>query len=142
MKVMVWTLTTDDDSVTTTVHTSSDDAYDTLRKNYASELPEGTSADDLVEYLTEGEGQQGLAFWVEEHEIEVPEAIPSDLRLSFTPDAIREHFEGDEPDPTEGLTDEQLAEVGRMALTDDGLYRAFHDALTWAIKDDEQEQQA
>lgn len=62
--------------------------------------------------------------------------IPWDLRLSFTPDAIREHFEGDEPDPTEGMTDEQLAEVGRTALTDDMLYDAFHGALVWALDEE------
>lgn len=66
---------------------------------------------------------------------EIDEAIPGDLRLSFTPNAIREHFEGadDEDNLTLGMSDEQLAEVGRAALTDDGLYRAFHEALTWAL---------
>lgn len=63
-----------------------------------------------------------------------PAAIPGDLRLSFTPNAIREHFESDEVDPTEGLTDEQLVEVGRLALTDDRVYRAFHEALVWAVE--------
>lgn len=63
------------------------------------------------------------------------DVIPYDLRLSFTPAAIREHFEGDDEDPTASLTDEQLAEVGRTALTDDGLYRAFHEALVWALEE-------
>jgi hypothetical protein len=67
--------------------------------------------------------------WVPVSQDDAPEAIPFDLRLSFTPDAIRDHFEGDEPDPTEGMTDEQLTEVGRTALADHGVYRAFHDAL-------------
>lgn len=68
-----------------------------------------------------------------------PVPIPDDLRLSFTPDAIREHFEGDDPDPTEHMTDEELADVGRTALLDDGLYRAFHEALTWALEDNDAE---
>lgn len=41
------------------------------------------------------------------------------LRLSFAPDAIREHFDGDDDDPTVGLNDAQLAEIGAAALTDD-----------------------
>jgi hypothetical protein len=60
-----------------------------------------------------------------------------DLRLSFTPDAIREHFENEDPDPTAGKTDEELREVGYTALTDDGLYRAFHEALVWALDHEE-----
>jgi hypothetical protein len=56
------------------------------------------------------------------------------LRLSFTPSAIREHFEGDEPDPTEGMTDEQLREIGEAALNDDILYREFHRALVAAFE--------
>lgn len=79
----------------------------------------------------------GAWAFITEPDTEPDEAIPYDLRLSFTPDAIREHFQDDEPDPTEDMTDEQLAEVGRTALTDDGLYRAFHDALVWALPDDE-----
>lgn len=59
--------------------------------------------------------------------------INPDLRLSFVPKAIREHFECDDDDPTEGLTDEQLREVGLIALTDDGIYRAFHESLVWAL---------
>jgi hypothetical protein len=68
-----------------------------------------------------------------------PEVIPFDLRLSFTPDAIREHFEGDEPDPTEGMTDEELADVGRSALCDDILYREFHQALVAVLVDEEED---
>jgi hypothetical protein len=58
-----------------------------------------------------------------------------DLRLYFTPNAIREHFECDEPDPTAGLTDDQLREVGWLALTDDSLYRTFHECLVWALEE-------
>lgn len=55
------------------------------------------------------------------------------LALWFTPQAIREHYEGDADDPTRGLTDDQLVEVGKQALGDDGLYRAFHSSLEWAL---------
>jgi hypothetical protein len=75
--------------------------------------------------------------WRKNTETPTDDVIPYDLRLSFTPDAIREHFEGDEPDPTEGMTDEQLTEVGRTALVDEGLYRAFHESLTWALTEND-----
>lgn len=55
------------------------------------------------------------------------------LALWFTPQAIRDHYEGDSDDPTKSLSDEELVEVGQQALTDDGLYRAFHSALEWAL---------
>ena len=59
------------------------------------------------------------------------------LRLSFAPDAIREHFEDDHEDPrrreVEAMSDEQLERVGARALTDAGLYRAFHEALILAL---------
>lgn len=57
------------------------------------------------------------------------------LRLSFTPDAIREHFDSDDEFDVDSMTDEQLGEVGSIALQDDGLYRAFHEALEWAMKE-------
>lgn len=49
--------------------------------------------------------------------------------LSFEPDAIREHFEVDEDDPTEDMTDEELLAIGENALQDDELYRVFHELL-------------
>lgn len=49
--------------------------------------------------------------------------------LSFEPDAIRDHFEADDPDPTEDLTDEQLEEIAMKALQDDKLYGVFHELL-------------
>lgn len=53
------------------------------------------------------------------------------LRLSFTPDAIREHFEGDPiSDHLDTLTDDALAQIGFDALTDDRLYEVFHQVLT------------
>lgn len=54
------------------------------------------------------------------------------LRLSFSPDAIREHY-ADEDGKIEGLTEEQLCQVGMTALTDDLVYSAFHEALERAI---------
>lgn len=49
--------------------------------------------------------------------------------LSFEPDAIRDHFEADEDDPTVSMTDEQLLTVGSDALQDDRLYNVFHELL-------------
>jgi len=53
------------------------------------------------------------------------------LRLSFTPDAIREHFDtGDSYSLIVGdLTDEELAEVGEFALGSPVLYKIFHELL-------------
>lgn len=57
------------------------------------------------------------------------------LCLWFTPEAIREHFAGLEPDRTQGLTDEQLIEVGQYALDHDALYETFHDVLLDAFRE-------
>lgn len=59
------------------------------------------------------------------------------LALWFTPQAIREHYEGDDDDPTAGMTDDELAKAGHQALLDDGLYRAFHAALEGALGRDD-----
>lgn len=62
------------------------------------------------------------------------------LRLSFTPDAIREHFDGDDDgisEKVESMTDDQLAEVGASALMDDRLYGVFHEVLCDALSDEE-----
>lgn len=61
-----------------------------------------------------------------------PEADPF-LRLYFTPSAIRSHFECDDDDPTENLTDDDLAAIGAMAIQDDSLYRVFHEVLSFAL---------
>jgi hypothetical protein len=53
--------------------------------------------------------------------------------LSFEPDAIRDHFEVDDDDPTEGMSDEELEGIGTTALQDDRLYEAFHEALSDAL---------
>lgn len=57
------------------------------------------------------------------------------LRLSFEPQAIRDHFDSDDPNPTTNLTDEQLARVGEIALQDDRIYEAFHRALDEALRE-------
>jgi hypothetical protein len=65
---------------------------------------------------------------------------PNPLALYFTPDAIRDHFEGDVIDNNEdgGLatwivheaTDDQLRELGEACLTSDTLYSEFHRLLS------------
>lgn len=62
---------------------------------------------------------------------DVVDGLP--LRLSFSVQAIREHF-GDGDDLT-GLDDEALRTIASYALADDLLYRTFHDVLDAAIKD-------
>lgn len=65
-------------------------------------------------------------------------AIPSDLRLSFMPNAIREHFEGDTGALAAWVaqaSDAQLQGVGRDACADDVMYAAFHRALVSAVED-------
>lgn len=65
--------------------------------------------------------------------IEADRAQRSYYLLSFEPDAIREHFEVDEEDPTEGMTDEQLEAVALEALSDDRLYSVFHELLSEGV---------
>ena len=57
------------------------------------------------------------------------------LALCFSPEAIRDHFDVDDPDPTANLTYEQLAYVGEAAINDDCLYQAFHAVLCNALRD-------
>ncbi len=66
------------------------------------------------------------------------------LRLSFRPEAIREHYgvdSGGDPgdDPVARLvarmTDAQLRRVGLLALSDAALYRAFDAALATAVRE-------
>lgn len=66
--------------------------------------------------------------------------MPEDqtLRLSFEPQAIREHFEGDEgplADLVAIARDEDLRRIGESAITYDSLYRVFHEALVYAATD-------
>ena len=49
--------------------------------------------------------------------------------LSFEPDAIRDHFEADDDDPTEGASDADLLAVGQAALQDEAFHAALVDAL-------------
>lgn len=65
--------------------------------------------------------------------IEADRAQRSPYLLSFEPDAIRDHFEADEDDPTEGMTDEQLEGIALDALQDDRLYAVFHELLSEGV---------
>jgi len=101
------------------------------------------TAEDMADLLN-GDSINAMVEGGEEILVAAPDGVNVDwgtdvsLRLSFAPDAIREHFEADEPDPTAGMTDEQLRAVGEAALTSDLLYREFHDALVWALGKDEE----
>ena len=55
------------------------------------------------------------------------------LRVSFEPQAIREHFEGCDPDPTKEMSDEHLAQIGEYALQADSLWVVFHEVLLEAM---------
>lgn len=58
------------------------------------------------------------------------------LALWFTPEAIREHFEGDADQRTEWVeaaSDEQLVKLGEYCLSADPLYREFHRLLRDAV---------
>lgn len=66
-------------------------------------------------------------------EIEV-EQLNTLLCVSFEPDAIRAHFEMDEPDPTKDLTDEQLEKIGEYAISSDSLWSEFHRLLVESIE--------
>lgn len=54
--------------------------------------------------------------------------------LSFEPDAIRDHFEADEDDPTEGMSNDELLAVGQESLQSDRLYETFHELLAEALE--------
>ena len=58
------------------------------------------------------------------------------LRLSFHPDAIREHFEDDGTGTAAKVaaaTDADLAAAAADAVADDELYELFHELLTDAV---------
>jgi len=68
---------------------------------------------------------------------EFPVVFGLPLRLSFTPDALREHFEIDEEmEPLlDRLSEDEIAEAGAIALQDDRLYETFHEVLCDAIQE-------
>ena len=77
----------------------------------------------------EGQNRPGSALKTRTEEIASYAGLP--LRLSFEPQAIREHFE-DDPDygaSVAAATDEQLAHIGMVALESDRLYEVFHELL-------------
>ena len=63
------------------------------------------------------------------------EMVDLSLVVSFEPDAIRDHFEGDDPNPVAGLTDAQLREIGGYAIGADSLWQLFHELLQEAVED-------
>lgn len=66
---------------------------------------------------------------VEQEKIAVKDGLP--LRLSFSPQAIREHF-GDSP-AVQALSNEKLASVAESILSGDELYAVFHRLLVEAL---------
>jgi hypothetical protein len=56
------------------------------------------------------------------------------LCVSFEPRAIRDHFDGDDDDPTKDLTDEQLEKIGHFAIGADSLWEKFHELLVEAVR--------
>lgn len=54
------------------------------------------------------------------------------LALWFTPQCIRDHFDGEIDLSSVSAAD--LRKVGETALFDDAIYRAFHEALVFALK--------
>lgn len=61
-----------------------------------------------------------------------------ELALSFEPQAIRDHFDGDDDNRSEWIanaTDEQLREVALECLSGDVIYNAFHESLRLAVDD-------
>lgn len=85
-----------------------------------------------------GEGQltyeAGLAALVAKA-IEIDRSQLYPLVLSFEPDAIRDYFEADEDNPTDGLTDAELEMIGLTALSSNRLYEALHETLVQALKE-------
>ena len=61
------------------------------------------------------------------------------MQISFTPDAVKEHFDYLTPDPLEGLTDEEIAQVGNLALEwfsgDDIMWNLFDEHLSNAVNE-------
>lgn len=72
------------------------------------------------------------AEWPDAHEVD------AQLALWFTPQCIRDHFDGDDDERAKWVADatqDDLAEIGHDALADDGIYRAFHEALAGGVDD-------
>lgn len=131
----LWTLTTEnpEGQVTTGIVRSETELSElfvaALSGWVADEELDATLLPDEWETLARNTGF--LTVEIMTHDLSDPD---EHLRLWFTPDAIRDHFEGDEPDPTGGLSDNDLRKVGEAALTNDLLYRAFHDSLVYGLE--------
>jgi hypothetical protein len=61
--------------------------------------------------------------------------VDVNLCVSFEPQAIRDHFEGNDHDPTEGLGDEHLKQIGEYAVSADPLWELFHELLVEAFEE-------
>jgi hypothetical protein len=55
------------------------------------------------------------------------------LRVSYSPDAIREHFQGCIPDPTLDMSDGELTRVAEYSLEDDRTWETFNEVLHDAV---------
>jgi hypothetical protein len=64
-------------------------------------------------------------------EVTVVGGLP--LRLSFEPEAIRQHFESVCVTDMDFFSDETLAQIAAIALQDDELYAAFNSVLRSAF---------
>ena len=61
------------------------------------------------------------------------------MQIFFTPDAVKEHFDFVDPDPLEGLTDDEISKVGNLALEsfsqDDIIWNLFDEHLESAVSE-------
>jgi hypothetical protein len=58
--------------------------------------------------------------------------------ISFEPKAVAEHYEGTDPDPIEGCTEEELADIGMYAAesfeNDDAIWEVYERCLDEAVE--------
>lgn len=102
-----------DRSVTVTFHYSAADAADAETRG------------DLVDRLNELGNELG-------YDVEHKNTAEERLALWFTPQAIRDHFDGDEGtvvDWVHGASDDELRALGEECLGADTLYSEFHRLL-------------
>lgn len=73
-----------------------------------------------IEQVTAEDAKQSAAEGVERYS-----------RLSFSAEAVHDHFEGE--DQIDGLTDDELRQIGEAAMLDDATYATFHRTLQSAL---------
>lgn len=90
---------------------------------------------EMIEATTQATTQATNAITAHVEETVVVDGLA--LRLSFHPDAVREHFGGDEDYEAviEAMSDEEVASLAERALTSDALYRTFHEVLVGALNE-------